>query len=48
METEPTHIQEILLTPSEATEQRQRPNTASRGNHGGKRTVAQSETPSRI
>lgn len=47
METELTYTQAILPTPSEATEQRQKPNTASRGNRGGKRIVGRSETPSR-
>lgn len=47
METEPTHTQEILPASSKPTEQCQRPNTASRESRGGKRIVAQSETPSR-
>lgn len=47
METKPTHTQEILPNPSKAIKQRQRPNTASRGNRRGKRIAARSETPSR-
>ena len=39
METELTYTQEILLTPSKATEQRLRPKIASRGNRGDKQIV---------
>ena len=46
METEPTYTQKILPTPSKATKQRQKPNTAFRKNHGNKRLATRSETPS--